>query len=603
MEQQADFQCADGTDILRWFAAGAKEVAAHLKYLNLINVFPVADGDTGTNLSVTLRAMVEKPVHTPSFSGMLQGISQSGLESARGNSGIIFASYVNGLAMESGAFESVTVEQFSDIAQGAVQHLYRAVDHPVEGTMISLIRDWATFISGNHRKYHDFQALFADAYRIATTALEKTKRQLDVLRKNNVVDSGAAGFVRFLEGINRVFADGRAIAVPEEQETLPTFAPDEEAPAFRYCTEALVTVGGTHAAEEATFTAAVRQALVPLGDSLIVALRGGRMKTHIHTNTPELVMEQLRAFGTLGEQKADDMLLQAQLRAKPRGGIGLVTDSIADLPDAILLEHGVSVIPMGVIVRGAAYLDKITMRLKQLFTEMDTPDDYPTSSQPEPERIRALLSERLTQFDSLIVLSVSGALSNTYQTIVQIARQLETPEKRITVIDTRLNSGAQGLMVKLAAERIAAGATHGEVVDAVTSRLSRTKIYVCLNTLLYAVRGGRVPNTVGKLGIRLGLRPIMSLDARGHGTAFGVAFSQKGLTRQILRLAQRAMQHGGVEAYSIVHGGNPTLAAAYEKDLTRITGQAPAFIAEVSAAVAIHSGPGTVAVCLTQKEG
>ncbi|MCE5342554.1 MAG: DegV family protein [Eubacteriales bacterium] len=255
------------------------------------------------------------------------------------------------------------------------------------------------------------------------------------------------------------------------------------------------------------------------------------------------------------------------------------------------------------LARGTAYLDKITLKLKQLFSEMERPDDYPTSSQPEPERIRTLLAARLEQFNSLIVLSVSSALSNTWQTVAQIARQLETPEKRITVIDTHLNSGAQGLMVKLAAERIAGGATHDEVVKAVTERLSRTKIYVCLNTLLYAVRGGRVPNTVGKLGIKLGMRPIMTLDARGHGAAFGVAFSQKGLTRKILRLARHAQERKGVEAYAIVHGGNPVLAAAYEAELTRITGQKPAFIAEVSAAVAIHSGPGTVAVCLTEREG
>jgi DegV family protein with EDD domain len=327
------------------------------------------------------------------------------------------------------------------------------------------------------------------------------------------------------------------------------------------------------------------------------------MKIHVHTNAPEQVMERLQSFGALISQKADDMFLQARLRAAKKGGIGLVTDSIADLPDAFLLEHNVSLLPLGVLVGGTAFLDKITIRLEQLFTAMERPDNYPTTSQPEPQRIRALLAERLTQFDSLIVLSVSSRLSNTWQALSAAARELETSGKRVTVVDTRLNSGAQGLMVKLAAERIAAGATHDEVVAAVTARLPRTKIYVCLNTLAYAVRGGRVPDTIGRLGMKLGLRPIMTLDSRGRGAAFGAAFSQQGLTRKILRLVRRAVRRGGVEAYAIVHGGNPALAAEYRERLTSITGQAPAFVSEVSAAVAIHSGPGTVAVCLTKKGG
>ena len=138
MDYQLDKQEANGFDLLDWFSSGAQEVAAHKKYLNDINVFPVADGDTGTNLATTLRAMVEKPARARSFAGMLQGISRSGLESARGNSGIIFASFVNGIARECPAADAVDVKEFSTIANRAVKHLYDAVEHPVEGTLMSI---------------------------------------------------------------------------------------------------------------------------------------------------------------------------------------------------------------------------------------------------------------------------------------------------------------------------------------------------------------------------------------------------------------------------------------------------------------------------------
>ncbi len=115
MEYQLDRMEANGFDLHEWFSLGAQEVAAHKKYLNDINVFPVADGDTGTNLSTTMRAMVEKPTRASSFSGMLHGISKSGMESARGNSGIIFASFINGIAQECQTAEVVTAREFSGL--------------------------------------------------------------------------------------------------------------------------------------------------------------------------------------------------------------------------------------------------------------------------------------------------------------------------------------------------------------------------------------------------------------------------------------------------------------------------------------------------------
>ena len=600
MEYRIESQHANGLDVLDWFSSGALEVAAHRKYLNLINVFPVADGDTGTNLTTTLRAMVEKPSRTTNFARMLQAISQSGLEGARGNSGVIFASYVNGLAQESKTFDHVSVKEFARIAFGAVKHLYSAVEHPQEGTLISVIRDWASFLNCNTDQYPSFDALFAEAYKTTLTSLERTKTQLAVLRKNNVVDSGAAGFVRFLEGVNRVFMKGQE--TPQEVLEEKTFhpIPENDALTYRYCAEALLDASSIAPESADAFQAGIKALLHPLGDSLIVTCLNGRLKVHIHTNTPELVMERLAEYGTLLEQKADDMAMQNRLRMWTHGGIGIVTDSIADIPDDYLLENRVTVVPLGVLASDNVYLDKMTIRLPQLFREMERTDGYPTSAQPEPARILTLLSERIAQFDSLIVLSVASPLSGTYQAFAKVAAQLSTPQKPITVIDTRLNSGAQGLMVMLASDMVSQGYPHEEIVSAVEARLSRTHIYVCLNTLAYAVRGGRVPNTVGQLGMKLGLRPIMSLDKRGQGTAFGVAFSQKGLTRKILKMVRRAMKRGGIEAYCIVHGANPALADAYRGQLTQIIGKAPAFVTEISSAVALHAGPGTVAVCLTE---
>jgi DegV family protein with EDD domain len=594
MDYQLDLQQANGFDLLDWFSSGAQEVAAHKKYLNDINVFPVADGDTGTNLATTLRAMVEKPARARSFAGMLQAISKSGLESARGNSGIIFASFVNGIAQECPAAEEVDVMEFSTIANRAVKHLYAAVEHPVEGTLMSIIRDWAAFLETNKDRFTGFRELFSNAYQSAIASLERTKEQLQVLKKHNVVDSGAAGFVRFLQGINLAFSRVRAVEPVEDLASIPVITGEEET-AFRFCTEALVDTSAAGAID----LDALKHELSQLGDSLIVNNREGRLKVHLHTNTPERLMEQLAPLGAFIDQKADDMALQNRLRSLPRGGVGLMTDSIADIPDDYKLSHAIATLPMGVMIDGSAYLDKSTIQLEQLFTRMGQKEGYPTSSQPEPGRIAALLNQLVDHFDSLIILSVADRLSGTYQALVKAASLL-SPEKKITVIDTKLNSGAQGLLVRAAAEMATEGLSHDEIVSRVEAMIPRTKIYVCLNTLSYAVRGGRVPDTVGRIGNRLGMRPIMTLDSAGNGAAFGVAFSQAGLTKKIFRLVKSTMEKKGIEAYSIVHGGNRALANEYAEQITRITGKAPAFITEISSVVALHAGPGTVAVCLVE---
>ena len=597
MEELINLERANGVDLLNWFSAGAEAVASHKKYLNDINVFPVADGDTGTNLYTTLRGMVEKPARERSFADMLRGLSKSGLESARGNSGIIFASFVNGIALECQPAESVDVAEFSGLAYRAVRHLYAAVEHPAEGTLMSVIRDWAMFLESNKGRFSNFRELFQSAYQSAMVSLEKTKEQLQVLRKHNVVDSGAAGFVRFLQGINLTFLRDRQSKETEAPVAAPIVSEDGETE-YRFCTEALLDTAAYTATHGDITAEQIKRELGLFGDSLIVNNSDGRLKIHIHTNTPELVMEQLKQYGDFLEQKADDMAVQNRIRTKKARTIGLLTDSIADIPDAFKLEHAITTLPMGVMLDGNAYLDKATIQLKQLFRRMESKDGYPTSSQPEPARVSAMLSALADQFDSLIVLSVSDRLSGTYQALRKAAALL--PEKKISIINTRLNSGAEGLLVKAAAGLVDQGLSHDEIVAQIEQMIPRTKIYVALNTLAYAVRGGRVPDTIGKLGIKLGMRPIMTLDQAGNGAAFGVAFSQAGLTKKIMNLVRTTMQKNGIADYSIVHGDNLPLAQEYADAITRITGKAPAFIAEISSVVALHAGPGTVAVCLQE---
>ena len=236
-----------GIEILNWFHSGARAVRRQKKYLNAINVFPVADGDTGTNMATTLQAMVDHSQHIPSFSTMIHRIAGAGMAYARGNSGIIFASYVNGMAINGASHESVTIRQFAGIVHKAVDYMYHVIENPMEGTMISVIRDWAAFLLQNHGQYERLKDLMSASCEKGMESVRRTADQLDVLRKNKVVDSGAAGFAHFLQGITR-FMKGDRAEDPRPQPAIPPLAAtDEESGPYTFCTEVLLETDASSA--------------------------------------------------------------------------------------------------------------------------------------------------------------------------------------------------------------------------------------------------------------------------------------------------------------------------------------------------------------------
>lgn len=597
-------QKINGIDLINWFHLGAQEVSSQRKYLNAINVFPVADGDTGTNLVTTLRAMVDHSIRISSFSDMMKNISESGIAHARGNSGIIFASYVNGLAISGASYEVVNLKEFSHIVHKAVDHLYQSVEDPVEGTMISVIRDWASFQFHNHERFETFQEMMSAAYQKAMESLEKTTSQLEVLSKNKVVDSGAAGFVRFLHGINRFFS-GEGKTGDDEDWTMPglttAFFEEEENREATYCTEVFLStesVDSNKSGDE--LSRELKTLLHPYGSSLIVSTAGDRTRVHIHTEEPATVVELLSPYGRLLEQKVDNMKWQEGVRKKRRHPVGILCDSIADLPREFLEEHQIFQLPLGILMNDTVYLDKQTMGLPELFRAIPKAETYPTSSQPEPSRVKAMLEQALELYESLIIITVSSKMSGTYQAIAKEVHDMDLLGKPVTVIDALTNSGAEGLLVKRAAELLDQGLSYDEVVEDIETSRRKTKIYVCLDTIEYMAKGGRISNTVGKVGMKVGLRPIVTIDDGGNGVPLGMGFSRRSLTRQIMKRVRKINEAEGVAAYSIVHADNLELAEDYQRLLTQMTGKGPAYISEISSIVAIHSGPGSVAICLLE---
>jgi uncharacterized protein len=582
-----------GKDLFQMFNYGTSFVIKKRKKLNDINVFPVPDGDTGNNLVYTMQTISRESKPQESFHETLESISNSALIGARGNSGVIFAQFVNGLRASSEGQERVSLSEFTEMALESVKHTYASLSNPVEGTMISVIKDWANSLKDTLSAVSNIKEFFLVAFAKAEKSLEMTKEQLAVLKKNNVVDSGAMGFVLFLKGINSYFNNEAIEETTYEELEIENAHDFHEEINFRYCTEGLVEFENQK--EEV-----VLETLKPYGDSLIVVMGAKMFRIHIHTNTPELVFSELRNFGHIINQKVDDMIGDINMK-RDKSDTVIVTDSIADIDPEFLKENSVLVVPINVNVEDVNYYDKTTINNKILFDLIDTSLEYPTTATPTVKYINDLFSKLLLNYKNILVITVSSKLSATYEVINKEVERLSAKGKNIRLVDTLTNSVAQGLLVQSAVELLKSGENIKEIEEILNEKKNKTEILVCLETFKYATMSGRLPKAVGKIGMLFGIRPIMSIDDKGKGAAFGFGLSQKSITKKIIKHVKKDIEKTGIEKYSIIHCLNKDLLDEYVNTFTEIIGKKPEFTAEVSSATAIHSGKGTVAIGYIKK--
>ncbi|WFF73826.1 DegV family protein [Proteiniclasticum sp. QWL-01] len=587
----------DGEKLYHCFVSGAREVIRNRKDLNDTNVFPVADGDTGNNLASTMNSIIIQSRVTPSAGNTMNSIADAALTGARGNSGIIMAQYINGIYLGIQNEDQVSMSSFAESVTNAVPHAYHAIQTPVEGTIITVIREWAETVYRLKDSAHDFNELLTLPLERAYTVLKETTSMLKVLERSKVVDSGAKGFFHFVQGFTEFIRTGHISEPVELTEELNSEAEimDSE-PSFRYCTEALIVTDSVMDLDS------IRDELGGLGDSLIVAGNPKKARIHIHSDHPELVMDKLRRRGSIIQQKADDMRRQYESSFTRRHEIALVTDSIADLPAELLDRYQIHMIPLNIMVGESSYLDKITMTPELFYDLAEELETYPSSAQPSPKVVESLYQTLLNHYDQILVITVASVQSGTFSVFEKAAQTMQTPGKRIVVMDSKQNSGAEGLLVLKAAELIEAGKTMDEIIPVIEALRRKTRILVSVNTLKYMVRSGRLSKLSGLAGKVMNLKPVISLDDTGKGMIEAKAFSTRSNTHKILNIVAKANQGEGITRYAIVHADDEPRAQDLKEKMVQLLQREPEYIMNISTIVGMSAGQGSVAVAYLSED-
>ncbi|MCX6561423.1 MAG: DegV family EDD domain-containing protein [Candidatus Aminicenantes bacterium] len=583
----------NGSRLYYAFLAGGNAVIHDQAYLNRINVFPVPDGDTGTNLASTFRAIAEGAEVKHSIRDTLKSIANAALYGAQGNSGLILAQFLYGLSKEVGHEWMLTTKAFGESVRQAAQHAAKAILHPVEGTMITVIHDWAEAVYQRRLHTADFEELFSDCLPAAHESLRDTPKKLAVLAKAGVVDAGAKGFVDFLEGILQFIQKGRILRV---EKTRLEWAPEEiktpsrdKALHNRYCSEALLTGADLDGD-------AIRAIVERYGDSAVVAGSDERIRIHVHTNAPADLFFELKDQGAITQIKVDDMKKQYEAAWAPKSRVAIVTDSACDLPQALMDERQIHFVPMNITWGRQLFLDKLTLKADRFYDLLETEKEHPKSSVPALKVFQNALSYLAGHYDSVVAITLAQGLSGTHGAFHKAAESL--PGKTISVINSNSISAGEGLLVARASELALAGRPHEEIVRLVESWVTKTRIFVDVLTLKYFIRGGRVSAVKGFLARMLAVKPILVIDEHGQATHAGKSFNRKGNMIKILSRVKRLATHDRVWGYALVHAKNPERVKAYEAKLTELLGRPPAYVMDVSPVIGVHSGVGAVAVAV-----
>ena len=574
---------------------GAIKVIENKKGLNSINVFPVADGDTGTNLASLMNTLIEETKEADNPKAVLNNVADAAINGARGNSGIIFAQYFNGMMMNLDNKNEINLIDLTLSFNGGVSYAYKAISNPIEGTMITLMRQLADELNNIKDKADNIIDALDHAFNNLQQGLKNTTNQLKVLKDNKVVDAGAKGFVHFVEGIIEYLKTGNLKTYKVSAETIGlTHDHNAEAINFRFCTEALISGVNLNPEE-------IKKSVSKLGDSLVVAGNPNKLRLHIHTNEPHQFYASLRLFGKIEQQKVDDMIKQHELATSKKYKIALVTDSIADLPMDYVEQHQIVMVPLNLIIEGSNYYDKLTVTSDTFYQMMDDLKVYPTSAQPTLKSIENLFSFLGSYYDEIIAVTVSSQMSGTNNVFNQAAEKFKNSKTKIKVIDSKRNSGAQGLIVMEAAEAIASGKKFDEVIKVAEKAVSKAQIYVSVKTLKYMVRSGRVSKTTGLIGKLVNLKPVIGIDKDGKGIIADKGLSLKSSFNKIKKHVTDALVAGGIKKYAIVHANALDRAKEYQQAFSKLIGKEPAYVIDISSIVAMSAGIGTVAIAYLEE--
>jgi DegV family protein with EDD domain len=593
----------DGPRLARSVYAAADWVTAGREEINRLNVFPVPDGDTGTNFSLTLRSVADacRALGNASLGDTARTMARGAVLGARGNSGMMLAHFLLGFAESIGDRASADAGAIAAAVRRGSDTLYASLDEPREGTILTVAREAAAAAERAAADSPDISVFMHRMLKEGERSLARTPELLEVLREAGVVDAGGKGFVRMLEGIVR-FIKGDPIlpAAPGASGELDIPAAEVSVAAerdYQFCTEFMVRGLPLPAANE------VRAAMHQFGGSVVVAVVSDILKVHVHTDTPEAVFTFAGRWGNLTFTKADDMRAQHRALAHPgRRPVAIVTDTSADLPDAVLDRHHIALVPLQILFGDAVYQDRVGIRPEEFYRRLSVAKQLPTTSQPTPADFVRVFRSALEEADEVIAVLLGSALSGTYQAAQAAIRAAGL--SRVSLVDSRAASFSLGMLALRGAEL----AESGWKAEAIATELERVRsqsgLLLTVDTYDNLIRSGRVSRGKAWLAGMLDVKPILGLDQAGRVVPVERVRGSEAVINRMLALVERQLTpRPKVVRFGVTHVEAPEVAERVRTALLAAYQPRDCFMALATGVLGTHLGRGAWGICWQVEDG
>jgi DAK2 domain fusion protein YloV len=593
----------DGPRLARSVFAAADWVTAGRDEINRINVFPVPDGDTGTNFSLTLRAVADalRALGDAPLPETARTMARAAVLGARGNSGMMLAHFLLGFSESLGDRASATATDVAEAVRSGSDRLYASLDDPREGTILTVAREAAAAAERAAADSPDIAEFMRRLLEEGEAALARTPQLMAVLREAGVVDAGGKGFVRMLEGVVRYIEGDPILAVAEPE------ADAAEVPAalvevaaerdFQFCTEVLVRGEHLPPANE------VRAAMHGFGGSVVVAAAGDILKIHVHTDSPEAVFSYAARWGRVETTKADDMRAQhRRLAHAERRAVAVVADTSADLPDPVLDRHHIALVPLQVVFGQETFRDRVELKPEEFYQRLRTSRELPTTSQPSPADFVRVLRDARAEADEVVAVLLSAALSGTFASAQAAVKAAGIGG--VHLVDSHSASLGLGMLALRGAELAEAGWGAGGIARELERVRGQAGMLLTVDRYDNLLRSGRVSRGKAWLAGMLDVKPILSLDAAGRVIPVDRVRGREQVVPRVLALLDRRLTpRPKVVRFGVAHAEAPETAERVRNALVAAYQPRECFVTLATGVLATHVGPGAWAIFYQVEDG
>lgn len=594
----------DGPRLARSLLAASDWVAAGREEINRINIFPVPDGDTGTNFSLTLRSVADalRALGDAPLGTTARIAARGAVLGARGNSGMMLAHFLLGFSEVMDDKEQASTPEIAEGFRRGAERLYASLDDPREGTILTVAREAADSASRAAADSPDVSEFMTRLLLEGELSLARTPDLMAALKEAGVVDAGGMGFVRMIEGVVRYIEGDPILPAPPFTDT-PGFvvpAADVEVAAerdFQYCTEVMIRAEVLPTANE------VRAQLRSFGGSVQVVLASDILKIHVHTDTPDAVFTFAARWGSVETTKAEDM--RAQHRKLAHGDhrpVAVVADSSADLPDAVLDRHHIQLVPLQVMFGDETFRDRVELKPSDFYRKMRISTAHPTTSQPTPGEFIRVLRDARAEADEVVAVLLSARLSGTYQSGVMAARAAGI--EGVHFVDSASASLGLGMLALRAAELAESGWRAADIVAELSRIRKQSGSFLTVDRFDNLLRSGRVTRGKAWLGAMLDVKPILALDDRGAIVPVDRVRGRPNVVPRVLSLLEKRLSpRPRAVRFGIVHAEAPEVAERLRAALTAAYQPKDCIVALATGVLGAHVGFGAWAVFWQIEDG